>query len=258
MTSLTQSEIKEARRLYNKQYYEKNKEQQKEKRKEYVEKNKELIKEKAKLRYEANKEKIKEQVKKYREVNQNLIKERAKKHYDANAEALKQWQKEYREANKEMLLEEKRQYYIENKEKIQERKRVYRHAHRDGFATRNKRRHERLVAQSDKSITPDFVTELFKKAKSCPYCGNALTDNPKNIELTKTLDHLIPLSKGGLHSQHNVVVCCYSCNSKKGVLDFSKWLERLHEPYRTNSRKLYIKKHGVLPEQVTLPLMFNK
>lgn len=39
----------------------------------------------------------------------------------------------------------------------------------------------------------------------CYYCGS-----PAN-----TVDHLVPLSKGGTHEEHNLVACCTRCNSSK-------------------------------------------
>jgi 5-methylcytosine-specific restriction endonuclease McrA len=42
----------------------------------------------------------------------------------------------------------------------------------------------------------------------CFYCGSP---DPR------TMDHVIPTSKGGLHTVSNVVPACRSCNSKKGV-----------------------------------------
>lgn len=42
----------------------------------------------------------------------------------------------------------------------------------------------------------------------CAYCG-------KDIFLEYTMDHVIPMSKGGPHTINNVVPCCLSCNSKK-------------------------------------------
>ncbi len=44
----------------------------------------------------------------------------------------------------------------------------------------------------------------------CAYCG-------KSIPYTATtLDHVIPLSKGGDSSWENLVNCCHSCNQHKG------------------------------------------
>jgi 5-methylcytosine-specific restriction endonuclease McrA len=42
----------------------------------------------------------------------------------------------------------------------------------------------------------------------CAYCG-------KKVKLT--LDHIIPLSRGGKHSKDNVVPACSHCNSSKGT-----------------------------------------
>lgn len=33
---------------------------------------------------------------------------------------------------------------------------------------------------------------------------------------TTTLDHVVPLSRGGSHDDTNVRLCCSTCNSRKG------------------------------------------
>jgi 5-methylcytosine-specific restriction endonuclease McrA len=48
---------------------------------------------------------------------------------------------------------------------------------------------------------------LRRDAHSCQYCGS-------NRHLT--LDHVMPRSKGGLHTWDNVVTACERCNSRKG------------------------------------------
>jgi 5-methylcytosine-specific restriction endonuclease McrA len=42
----------------------------------------------------------------------------------------------------------------------------------------------------------------------CQYCGKHVSK--------PTADHIIPKSKGGKSSWHNVVTACHSCNNKKG------------------------------------------
>lgn len=44
---------------------------------------------------------------------------------------------------------------------------------------------------------------------TCAYCGKSIPD-------CYTLDHVIPISKGGPHAIDNVVPACLSCNSGKG------------------------------------------
>jgi 5-methylcytosine-specific restriction endonuclease McrA len=43
----------------------------------------------------------------------------------------------------------------------------------------------------------------------CHYCGNEF----KPTELT--MDHIVPLSRGGKSTKGNVVPCCKDCNNKK-------------------------------------------
>lgn len=45
---------------------------------------------------------------------------------------------------------------------------------------------------------------------TCQYCAKELT--PKQC----TIDHVMPVSKGGKTTWHNVVTACYDCNNSKG------------------------------------------
>jgi 5-methylcytosine-specific restriction endonuclease McrA len=50
---------------------------------------------------------------------------------------------------------------------------------------------------------------LIRDKYSCQYCGGRLQKN------AFTLDHVLPLSRGGKTTWENVVACCIKCNSKK-------------------------------------------
>ncbi len=50
--------------------------------------------------------------------------------------------------------------------------------------------------------------EVLRRDKhTCQYCGNT-----KHL----TLDHVIPVSKGGTHTWDNIVAACEMCNNRKG------------------------------------------
>ena len=56
----------------------------------------------------------------------------------------------------------------------------------------------------------------------CHYCGQQVA--PKEL----TLDHIVPLVRGGRTTKGNCVPACKSCNSKKQSLLPIEWEEYLH------------------------------
>jgi len=80
------------------------------------------------------------------------------------------------------------------------------------------RRSVGIEAVSDGSLTPKALCSLFAAARVCPYCAKRMKSEHKS------LDHVVPLSKGGAHSILNAVVCCKRCNSRKGVKDVRDFL----------------------------------
>jgi 5-methylcytosine-specific restriction endonuclease McrA len=58
----------------------------------------------------------------------------------------------------------------------------------------------------------------------CHYCGKPFS--PKEL----TMDHIVPLIRGGKSSKGNVVPCCKDCNNKKKhmlPIEWNEFLERL-------------------------------
>mgnify|MGYP003322086410 CR=1 FL=1 len=56
----------------------------------------------------------------------------------------------------------------------------------------------------------------------CHYCGRRFS--PKEL----TMDHIVPLARGGTSSKSNIVACCKECNSKKKYLLPIEWEEYLN------------------------------
>lgn len=53
----------------------------------------------------------------------------------------------------------------------------------------------------------------------CHYCGTVV----KPLDLT--MDHVIPVSRGGKSTKANVVPACKDCNNKKRILLPMEWIE---------------------------------
>jgi len=71
--------------------------------------------------------------------------------------------------------------------------------------------HSRREFMSDGTLHSKAVQALFAAARGCTYCGKRFESGRD-----KTLDHVVPLSKGGMHSILNVVIACRACNTRKG------------------------------------------
>jgi 5-methylcytosine-specific restriction endonuclease McrA len=56
----------------------------------------------------------------------------------------------------------------------------------------------------------------------CHYCGHRFPVK----ELT--MDHIVPISKGGKSTRGNVAVCCKACNTKKKSMLLMEWDQYLN------------------------------
>jgi hypothetical protein len=51
---------------------------------------------------------------------------------------------------------------------------------------------------------------FIRDRQICAYCGNRF------VETELTVEHIVPVSRGGRHEWTNVVTACRSCNTRKG------------------------------------------
>ena len=96
-----------------------------------------------------------------------------------------------------------------HKQGVRNRTRKYRQ-------TNNGKLHEKLhrqrrrakIAETECTLTPEEWEQVLKSYDyRCAYCGSK-----ENIQM----DHIIPVSKNGPTTKHNIVPACRSCNMSKG------------------------------------------
>jgi len=84
----------------------------------------------------------------------------------------------------------------------------------------NKRnaKHKRRLLLRDGFIEKVSTIKLFYRDKGrCQICGRKLNlKREVPHPLAMTVDHIIPLSKGGEHSYRNTQLACFKCNTVKG------------------------------------------
>lgn len=108
----------------------------------------------------------------------------------------------------------------------------------------SQKRANAIAAADDRTLTGSVVGALFAGTKICPCCNKAM-----NWE-DKTLDHWVPISKGGLHSQSNAIVLCRSCNSRKSDMSPSEWLDKIDKDARERVLAK-VKSLGIVCEQTS-------
>lgn len=74
------------------------------------------------------------------------------------------------------------------------------------------------LSTSDGTVTAKVVKDLYNQS-TCHYCGES---TPR---YDRTIDHKVPLSRGGCHSIDNVVMACSGCNGSKGTMTDFEFVE---------------------------------
>lgn len=121
----------------------------------------------------------------------------------AKNERLAQW----REANPDKEQARAYRQYHANPALCQQRTRQWYRQHPEVAACESRARRARKAQSSGTVSVTEWTAICASYAFRCVYCGK------KSKELTQ--DHVIPLSKGGLHTADNVVPACRPCNSGK-------------------------------------------
>ena len=157
--------------------------------------------------------------KQYYIENKEHIKKNDKQYYQDNKENIKKRHKQYQLNNREYFLEYYKQHYIDNRIYYKERNKKwkldnpkydkqYYMYNSDKFKTKYHKR--RSLKKNQLGYLPDNYLALLKQLyyPNCKYCNI-------NIEDNYHIDHIYPLSKGGLHDIDNLQLICSYCNLSK-------------------------------------------
>ena len=142
-----------------------------------------------------------------------------------NADKKAAHNKKYNDANKKKTAAHAKIYRAENKEKLAEIDKLYRAANPLKEKEKDLRRRANKKGNGIFTISKRFMRNLYNSP--CVSCGAS-----ERIEA----DHLIPIVKGGRHSEGNLQPLCKSCNSSKGP---KLWIEFVAEK-KGSQRKLMV------------------
>lgn len=149
-----------------------------------------------------NPEKWRESKKRYLEKHPGKARQFRRSWHAKNPDKYKLYMRAWRKANPEEWKKLQKRWYEKNYEKVQ--------------ALGAARRAHRLNAKGvDKTISIASLCE--RDDWRCHICGCKIEKNKrKDASMGPSIDHVIPLSKGGSHTWQNVRIAHRSCNSRKG------------------------------------------
>jgi len=171
-----------------------------------------------------NIDKIKTQKKKWRDENKHHIKLKKKLWAEENKDKIKQNYNKWKNENKEYLKAYHKQWAEENRNHLKEYQKNWREENKDYIKKYNKQnphiitnaRIKRQNKINDRITKDEWFEIMFLYDFKCFYCDLILNNN-------YTLDHIIPISKGGKHCFDNLIPACRSCNSSKTNKIFPIW-----------------------------------
>ena len=188
----------------------------------YYQANREKIKVRVKAYQKANIEHLKVYRKKYREKSTDKIKVRAKAWYCGNIDKKREYNKVYHSAyyqlNKETLKAHRKAYRQANSNKIKIRDKIYNQLNPEKIAIRCRKRKALRLGVGHEPYTNNYI---FNRDRwTCQLCGEKINKrlkwpNPRS----KSLDHIMPLSKGGNDSPTNVQASHLRCNMSKHAVN---------------------------------------
>ncbi len=150
-----------------------------------------------------------------------LAKEKARKanYTEEQKASAKEVRRLYYQKNREAIIARTSKYQKENPEQARLSTKKWTEANLDkkydwGARNRLKLRQychkRRVLVKGWEELTEEMIGQMMRDQDNCCNACHISFD-----EAPMQLDHIIPLSKGGLHAAHNIQLLCRSCNCAK-------------------------------------------
>jgi 5-methylcytosine-specific restriction endonuclease McrA len=135
-------------------------------------------------------------------------------HREQERERTRRWRREQPAKSKAGA----RRYYLENQDAVKAKTATYRAANIEAYREYS-REYKRRKRGGGERLPRGYAARLIEDQNGlCAACGCDLCMAGKH------LDHIIAISRGGLHTIGNVQFLCPTCNRRKSARDFAEFL----------------------------------
>lgn len=150
----------------------------------------------------------------YRQANREKIQRQARAYYDNNKarilEYSRAYSREWRTANPERAREQRRRWRANNPDKV-------------GKATAR-----RAQVELEGNATRELIQAKWEASSgTCCPCGESINPDLKSPDpMSLTVEHKVPIARGGRHDIDNIDFAHRVCNSSKGARTTEEYMER--------------------------------
>lgn len=99
------------------------------------------------------------------------------------------------------------------------------------------------------------LIENFKKTHEhvCVYCGKQITNKKDDL----TVDHILPVSRGGQTTEENLSICCKSCNLDKSDMTLEEYQDYLHKVEGLKNSEALKSIQNMINENINIMTKYN-
>ena len=144
--------------------------------------------------------------------NPDKVRQHRQKFKERHPERVREWDRAYKAAAQEKLAAHAAAYYLRHTESVKARARAWQAANPQKVSEKRQRYRARRAAALEGPVDIDALWTGF-----CAICKDPIdpTLRRPNV-MCRSIDHIVPLSRGGSHTQDNLAWVHLLCNMRKG------------------------------------------
>lgn len=158
----------------------------------------------------------------YRSLCKVCHREYSRKYYEEHKEQCLEVVKDYRFKNRAEVLQKQHEWYERNCESVKKKAKEWAENNPIKVTEYNRRKKARKRNQFGSFATWMIRYYRVVQQDTCFYCGMDISEEYQ-------LEHMTPLSRGGLHCWTNTCLSCRDCNFRKHTKTLEEFVEESNE-----------------------------